>query len=93
MLKKRMQPPGNVRRYREYLVAEDFVTSEVEVTKGVRMGVKIVWLTLILSTVLLITIIVFLSLLLALFLFPESRLEILTILERLLVELWRIRGF
>lgn len=78
-----MQSPKKPKKIQEHIVPQGYVTSKVEVIKGIIIGAKIVWITIRIFTISLITITVITSLLIALFVIPEARQSILGLIERL----------
>lgn len=84
---QRKQSPITRKRAQEHLEPEDFVTSSVE---EVEAGANIVLKTMFLYTILLMTLAFFVALLVCLFVFPELRKDLLSILERLIGGLWQL---
>lgn len=78
---QRKQSPIPRKDSQEYICPKEFVTSEVQVSRGVKLGATIVWRTMGLYTAMLLMIAFFVVLFVSLFVFPELRKEILGILE------------
>lgn len=79
---RRRQSPAKPERRKERVEPEAFVTSEVHeerVFRGIREGARLVWKTTLIN---LLTIII-VVLLIVLFLFPESRNQVLKLLQDL----------
>lgn len=81
---QRRRSPISKKKFKESVSPDEFITSEVRVSYGVKLGAIIVWKTLSLFTIILVTIAIVLVLFVALFLFPESREQIFGILEMLI---------